>query len=141
VLPRAGTVSGATPVTAMFVPGDSGVPDFVARYELKTASARSASPASRGSCAPTMPRPAAMRRTTSRTARRSATAWISLARCRASPVARRVLGTWGKGVGRYVALGTIADAVVDAGNGLDPIPVTAGYVSYKQPWSGSGART
>ncbi|MDP3858605.1 MAG: DcaP family trimeric outer membrane transporter [Stagnimonas sp.] len=42
--------------------------------------------------------------------------------------------TSGDGIGRYVALGTSADAVLSAGE-LDSIGITAGYLAYKHQWS------
>jgi hypothetical protein len=40
----------------------------------------------------------------------------------------------GEGIGRYLALGTSADAVLSASE-LDTIGVTAGYVAYKHTWT------
>lgn len=42
--------------------------------------------------------------------------------------------TSGDGIGRYVALGTSADAVLSGGK-LDSIGITAGYLAYKHQWS------
>lgn len=42
--------------------------------------------------------------------------------------------TTGEGIGRYVALGTSADAVLATGQ-LDAIGVTAGYLAYKHAWT------
>ena len=42
--------------------------------------------------------------------------------------------TSGEGIGRYVALGTSADAVLSSGQ-LDAIGVTAGYLAYKHAWT------
>lgn len=42
--------------------------------------------------------------------------------------------THGEGIGRYLALGTAADAVID-GTDLDRIGITAGYLAYKRQWS------
>jgi len=47
----------------------------------------------------------------------------------------RFMFTTGEGIGRYVALGTSADAVLDANGELEAIGVTAGYVAYRHPWS------
>lgn len=41
----------------------------------------------------------------------------------------------GKGIGRYLALGTSADAVLDAKEELDAIDVTAGFLAYKHAWN------
>lgn len=40
----------------------------------------------------------------------------------------------GEGIGRYLALGTAADTVID-GTDLERIGVTAGYLAYKHQWS------
>ena len=42
--------------------------------------------------------------------------------------------THGEGIGRYVALGTAADTVID-GTDIDRIGITAGYVAYKHQWT------
>jgi len=42
--------------------------------------------------------------------------------------------TTGDGIGRYMALGTSADAVLSAGE-LDAIGITGGYLAYKHTWS------
>lgn len=42
--------------------------------------------------------------------------------------------TTGKGIGRYLALGTSADAVL-TGDQLDAISVTNGYLAYKHSWT------
>jgi hypothetical protein len=47
----------------------------------------------------------------------------------------RFMVTTGEGIGRYVALGTSADAVVDASTELEAIGVTAGFVAYRHVWS------
>jgi hypothetical protein len=47
----------------------------------------------------------------------------------------RFMVTSGEGIGRYVALGAATDAVVDAGNELEPIAVTAAFVSYRRVWT------
>lgn len=46
----------------------------------------------------------------------------------------RFMLTGGDGIGRYVALGTATDAVPD-GSDLDTVPVYAGYVAYRHPWT------
>jgi hypothetical protein len=44
--------------------------------------------------------------------------------------------TGGEGIGRYLALGTATDAVIDAaGNGLETVGVYAGYIAYRHPWN------
>ena len=47
----------------------------------------------------------------------------------------RYMATYGSGIGRYVALGTSGDAVVDASGNLEAIDVVAGYVTYRHLWS------
>ena len=47
----------------------------------------------------------------------------------------RYMATYGSGLGRYVALGTSGDAVVDASGNLEAIDVVAGYVTYRHLWS------
>lgn len=47
----------------------------------------------------------------------------------------RFMATHGKGIGRYVALGTAPDAVVDASGELDGIETTNGYVTYRHMWT------
>jgi len=47
----------------------------------------------------------------------------------------RFMVTAGEGIGRYVALGTSADAVLDANGDLEAIGVTAGYLAYRHVWS------
>lgn len=42
--------------------------------------------------------------------------------------------TSGEGIGRYMALGTSADAVLASGQ-LDAIGITAGYIAYKHAWT------
>ncbi|MES2886206.1 MAG: DcaP family trimeric outer membrane transporter [Pseudomonadota bacterium] len=42
--------------------------------------------------------------------------------------------TTGEGIGRYMALGTSADAVLSAGE-LDAIGITGGYLAYKHAWT------
>lgn len=46
----------------------------------------------------------------------------------------RFMFTGGDGIGRYVALGTATDAVLD-GSDLDTVRLYAGYVAYRHPWS------
>ena len=46
----------------------------------------------------------------------------------------RFMLTHGSGIGRYVALGLGADAVLSNGK-LDPIKVTAGYATYRHLWT------
>lgn len=47
----------------------------------------------------------------------------------------RFMVTTGDGIGRYVALGTAADAVLDANAELEPIGVTAGFLAYRHVWT------
>ncbi len=48
----------------------------------------------------------------------------------------RFMVTGGEGIGRYLALGTATDAVIDAaGNGLETVGVYAGYIAYRHPWN------
>ena len=47
----------------------------------------------------------------------------------------RFMITTGEGIGRYVALGTSADAVLDANGDLEAIGVTAGFAAYRHVWS------
>lgn len=47
----------------------------------------------------------------------------------------RFMVTTGDGIGRYVALGTSSDAVLDAGGDLETISVTAGFIAYRHMWS------
>lgn len=42
--------------------------------------------------------------------------------------------TTGEGIGRYVGINTVQDAVVDADNELDAIGLTAGFVAYHHVW-------
>ncbi|WP_028008180.1 DcaP family trimeric outer membrane transporter [Solimonas flava] len=46
----------------------------------------------------------------------------------------RFMLTGGDGIGRYVALGTATDAVLD-GTDLSTVPVYAGYIAYRHPWT------
>jgi hypothetical protein len=47
----------------------------------------------------------------------------------------RFMVTTGEGIGRYVALGTSADAVVDANTELEAIGITAGFLAYRHMWT------
>ncbi|MEO6699208.1 MAG: DcaP family trimeric outer membrane transporter [Paraperlucidibaca sp.] len=47
----------------------------------------------------------------------------------------RYMTTYGSGIGRYVALGTSADAVVAANGDLEAIDVAAGYITYRHLWT------
>lgn len=48
----------------------------------------------------------------------------------------RFMVTTGDGIGRYLAIGTSADSVVDAANGtIEAIGITNGYVAYRHVWS------
>ncbi|HUR40140.1 MAG TPA: DcaP family trimeric outer membrane transporter [Verrucomicrobiae bacterium] len=134
--PTAGTVSGATPVTANFVSGDGNLPDLTARYAVKLsfgefsaavlARELRADLAATGGDAP------------NNTASGKATGLgVSLA----GKVATfgkddvRFQLTAGEGIGRYVALGAAADAVVAADGSLDTIPLAAGFLAYRHVWS------
>ena len=138
VLPRTGTLNGATPVTATFVTGDAETPDLSARYNLKTSfGAYSAA--------------VVLRQLQADGAATGGDAPNNAVDGTAFAFGVNVSGklpafgqddvrfalTGGDGVGRYVGLATIPDAVVDADNGLEPIPAFAGYVSYRRVW---GAR-
>lgn len=46
----------------------------------------------------------------------------------------RFMLSGGDGIGRYLALGTATDTVAD-GDGIDTVPVYAGYIAYRHPWS------
>lgn len=47
----------------------------------------------------------------------------------------RFMATYGTGIGRYVALGTIADANLDANGGIETNDVAAAYVTYHHMWN------
>lgn len=47
----------------------------------------------------------------------------------------RFMLTGGDGIGRYLALGTATDAVIDASDDLETISLFAGYVAYRHPWN------
>ncbi|HVT34164.1 MAG TPA: DcaP family trimeric outer membrane transporter [Nevskiaceae bacterium] len=47
----------------------------------------------------------------------------------------RFMVSGGKGIGRYVGINTIDDAVVDANGGLQSLGLVAGFVAYRHPWS------
>jgi hypothetical protein len=47
----------------------------------------------------------------------------------------RFMFTGGKGIGRYLALGTLGDAVVDSSNKLETVWAFDGYVAYHHVWS------
>ena len=136
VLPRTGTLSGTTPVTAMFVTGDATYPDVTARGTLKTDIGTytatlllrqlRADGAATGGDAP------------NNAVTGTALGWgVNLAGKMPTfgPDDMRFALTAGDGVGRYVGLGLIPDAVVDADNGLEALPAYAGYVSYRHVWS------
>ena len=122
--------------TTSFVTGDSTLPDLVARYDLKTgfgnfafgALARqlAADKAATGGTAPFD------------VADGKAFAWGLNASGKVPTFAggdARFGVTYGDGVGRYVSLATVPDAVVDASGGLDTVGVAAGYLSYHQVWT------
>lgn len=41
----------------------------------------------------------------------------------------------GKGVGRYIGINTVTDAVVASGGKLEAIPVVGGYLAYRHAWN------
>lgn len=47
----------------------------------------------------------------------------------------RFMVTGGEGIGRYLALNTVGDALVDASGELDAVSVVNGYVAYRHPWN------
>lgn len=47
----------------------------------------------------------------------------------------RFMASYGDGIGRYLALGTAADAVIDADQDLEPIELFAAYLAYRHQWS------
>lgn len=136
VRPKRGTVSGAAPVTAAFVTGDAQLPDFVVRYNWKPSFGEfsaaflgrqlRADRSSTGGDAPN--------NVVSDDA-------VGVGLSVAGKLAAfgkddlRFMVTSGEGIGRYVALATAPDAVVDANNGLETIAVTAGFVAYRHVWS------
>ena len=136
IKPRTGTVSGATPVTANFVTGDSNVPDLVVRYNWKPSFAEfnvsvlarqlRADLAATGGDAPN-----------NSVSGKEVGAGVSIggkiATFGKDDVRFQVTG--GEGIGRYVALGAAADAVVDPDNELEPIAVMAGLVAYRRVWN------
>ncbi len=111
--------------------GDGLLPDFVARYNLKRGSAEVSlagilrqlkveNPAAG-------PAPAVDDETTG--------AGVSLAgKIAFGSDDLKFQITTGEGIGRYIALGTSADAVLSAGE-LDAIGITAGYLAYKHAWT------
>jgi hypothetical protein len=122
--------------SATFVTGDSKVPDLVVRYDLKTGFGNyslaalgrqiEADRAGTGGAAP------------NNVADGSATGWgVSLSGKAPSFWNDDVRFTinYGDGVGRYVGVAVIPDAVVDADQGLETIPLLAGHVTYRHPWS------
>jgi hypothetical protein len=136
VRPKAGTVSGGTPVTATFVTGDSQLPDLVVRYNWKAsfgeldlavlARQLRADLAATGGDAP------------NNTANGTATGVGASLSGKLASFGKddvRFMVTGGDGIGRYVALAAAPDAVVDANNGLDTIKVLSGFVSYRHPWT------
>lgn len=136
VVPRTGTVSGTAPVAAAFVTGDSAFADLSARYNLKT---------SWGSYAAAL----VLRQLQADSARTGGDAPNDAVDGTAFAFGVSLSGklpaigqddvrfafTGGDGIGRYVGLGLVPDAVVDEDNGLEPLPAYAGYVSYRRVWS------
>jgi hypothetical protein len=121
---------------AMFVTGDAQLPDLVVRYDLKTGFGAysvaalvrqlEADGAATGSAAP------------NHVADGSATAWGVSLSGKAPSFAKddvRFTVTAGDGVGRYVAVAAIADAVVTSTQELETIPLLSAHVSYRHPWT------
>lgn len=142
VQPRDGTVAGAEPVTEPFVTGDSRLPDFAVRYELEPGWGHlslatlvrqlRADAARTGGDAPAD--------TASGTAlgygvSLSGRIPVTLAALRGDDL--RFALTYGEGIGRYVSLGLVPDAVVDQDNGLQTTPLLAGYLFYRRAWTRS----
>ena len=140
--PRDGTVAGTEPVTEPFVAGDSRLPDFAVRYEVEPGWGHlslatlvrqlRADAAATGGDAPAD--------TASGTALGYGVSLagripVTLAALRGDDL--RFVLTYGEGIGRYVALGLVPDAVVDEGNGLQTTPLLAGYVFYRRAWTRS----
>lgn len=136
VRPRAGTVAGATPVTAAFATGDGQVPDFVTRYNWKASFGEidgavlvrqlRADLAATGGDAPN--------NVVSGTATGVGVSIAGKLNSFGNDDVRFMV-TSGDGIGRYVALAAAPDAVVDANNELETIKETAGFVSYRHPWN------
>lgn len=138
--PRDGTVSAAQPVTEPFATGDSQLPDAVLRYDwnrrwgsvaLATLVRQLRADGERtGGDAP------------ADTANGTETGYglslsgripVTLEALRGDDI--RFMVTYGEGIGRYVALGVVPDAVVDENNGLKPTPLLAGYFVYRRAWT------
>lgn len=122
--------------TTTFVTGDSQLPDLVTRYDLKTAFGNfgfsgvarelRADTATTGGTVPF------------NVADGSAFAYGVNVSGRVPSFAQgeaRFSLNYGDGLGRYVGLRTVPDAVVDNKGALDTLKVAAGYVSYHQPWN------
>lgn len=130
VLPRAGTA------TATFVTGDSRLPDLTARYTLK---------GDYGAVAIT----GLVRQLHAERAPTGGAAPDDDVDGSAVGYGLNVSGklpfqsgddfrfglSAGTGIGRYIGLATSADAVVDAGGGLEPIALTAAYGAYRHLWN------
>jgi hypothetical protein len=142
VQPRAGTVAGTEPVTQAFATGDARLPDAVVRYEVDRAWGHvslaalgrqlRAEDAATGGDAP------ADRVDGTAVGYGISVAGqlpVTLAALRGDDV--RFMLTYGEGVGRYVALGLVPDAVADASSGLEPVPLLAGYLFYRRAWTRS----
>ena len=136
LLPRNGTRRGTAAVRNPFVTGDSRFPDLTLRYNLDadagkfsvTALVRllAANEAETGGDAPN--------------AKADGSALGSGINLSGKiPLSGgddvRFSFTSGDGIGRYLALATAPDAVVDEQGGLQTIRTTAGYVSYRHPWT------
>ena len=136
IKPRTGTVSGATPVTANFVTGDANLPDLVLRYNWKPsfgefnvsllARELRADFAATGGDAPN-------NAASGKEIGSGVSIGGKIASIGQDDVRFQVTG--GEGIGRYVALGAAADAVVDTDGGLEPIAVVAGLVAYRRVWN------
>lgn len=136
VRPKAGTVAGATPVTATFVTGDGQLPDFVARYNWKASfgeiDAAVLARQLRADLAPTGGD--APNNVVSGTAGGyGVTVGGKLNSFGKDDV--RFVVTAGDGIGRYLALAAAPDAVVDANNELETVKELSGFVAYRHPWN------
>ncbi len=111
--------------------GDATLPDFVARYNFKLGSAElSLSGLLRQL---KVENPAAG--TTAAVDDSTTAGGVGLAgRVPFGSDDLKFMVTTGEGIGRYLALGTSADAVLSAGE-LDAIGVTGGYLAYKHAWT------
>lgn len=136
VRPRAGTVTGATPVTATFVTGDGQLPDLVARYNWKSSYGELVGAVIgrqlRADLAPTGGD--APNNVVSGTAGGYGVSVSGKLNSFGKDDVRFMV-TAGDGIGRYVALAAAPDAVVDTRNELETVREIAGYVAYRHPWN------